>query len=202
MAAFIAKRSLLASMQQLEALKNQSVLEALEGIEVKNDRPAAQTSEQANPLYEAAYPEPAMGKFADQCSGIPGTRQFARACHVSRPHAKMDNCCHRLQRLRKNSMSEGYGLRRSVPIRCGQSKTVFLACHKGSGAPSFAFLAKGGMPPLFTQSPSPQLLLIPPVAESAKDGAPDPLRQGEKYGFRSSLVFITSGERRLMGTHG
>jgi hypothetical protein len=101
MAAFIAKRSLLASMQQLEALKNQSVLEALQGIEVKNDRPAAQTAEQANPLHEPGYPEPAMREFADLCSWIPGPDQFARACHVSRPHAKMDNCCHR---LRKNSM--------------------------------------------------------------------------------------------------
>jgi hypothetical protein len=85
-------------MQQLETPKNQSVLEALQGIEVKNSRPAAQTAEQANPLHESAYPELAMRKLADLCCGIPGTRQFARACHVSRPHAKMDNCCHRLRK--------------------------------------------------------------------------------------------------------
>ena len=43
----------------------------------------------------------------------------------------------------------------------------------------------------------PQLLLIPPFAESAKDGAPDPLWQGKKYSpipFDLSLVFITLGE--------
>jgi hypothetical protein len=36
-------------------------------------------------------------------------------------------------------------------------------------------LAKGGMPLLFTRGLSPQLLLVPPFAENAKDGAPDPL---------------------------
>ena len=35
------------------------------------------------------------------------------------------------------------------------------------------------MPLLFTRSPSPQLLLIPPFAESAKDGAPDPSFQSK-----------------------
>jgi hypothetical protein len=53
------------------------------------------------------------------------------------------------------------------------------------------------MPLLLTRGPSPQLLLIPPFAESAKDGAPVPLRQGKKYSpipFDLSLVFITLGE--------
>jgi hypothetical protein len=45
------------------------------------------------------------------------------------------------------------------------------------------------MPLLSTREPSPKLLLIPPFAENAKDGAPDPLWQGKKY-----LVFITLGE--------
>jgi hypothetical protein len=30
----------------------------------------------------------------------------------------------------------------------------------------------------------PKLLLIPPFAENAKDGAPDPWWQGKEYGFR------------------
>ena len=51
--------------------------------------------------------------------------------------------------------------------------------NKGSGAPSFAFFAKGGMPQPFTGSPFPQRLLNPPFAESAKDGAPDPSRQSK-----------------------
>jgi hypothetical protein len=88
-------------MQELEALKNPPVLEALKGIEVKNKRPAAQAAEQANSLNKPAHPEPAMREFADLCSGILGHHQFARACHVSRPHTKMDDRCHRLQRLRK-----------------------------------------------------------------------------------------------------
>ena len=66
-------------MQELEALKNQSVLEALKGIEVKNKRPAAQTAEQANPLHEPAHPEPAMREFADLRTGTPVPDQFARA---------------------------------------------------------------------------------------------------------------------------
>jgi hypothetical protein len=48
----------------------------------------------------------------------------------------------------------------------------------------------------------PQLLLIPPFAESAKDGAPDPLWQGKKYSpipFDLSLVFITLGEPQAHG---
>jgi hypothetical protein len=98
-------------MQQLKALKNLSVLEALQGIEEKNNRTAAQTAEQANPLHEPAYPESAMREFADLRTGILGPYQFARACRISRPHTKMDNCCHRLQRLRKRSMFEGYGLK-------------------------------------------------------------------------------------------
>jgi hypothetical protein len=56
-----------------------------------------------------------------------------------------------------------------------------LPCHKGSGAPSFALLAKGGIPLLSTRDPSPKPLLIPSFAENAKDGAPDPLWQGKKY---------------------
>jgi hypothetical protein len=36
------------------------------------------------------------------------------------------------------------------------------------------------MPLLFTRGPSTQLLLIPSFAKNAKDGAPDPLRQGKK----------------------
>ena len=52
-------------MQELEALKNQSVLEAPQGIEVKNDRSATQAAEQANSLHEAVYPELAMRKFID-----------------------------------------------------------------------------------------------------------------------------------------
>jgi hypothetical protein len=83
-----------------------------------------------------------------------------------------------------------------------QSKAYFLPCHKGSGAPSFAFFAKGGMPLLLARGPSPQLLLIPPFAESAKDGAPDPLWQGKRYSplpFDLSLVFITLGEPHAHG---
>jgi hypothetical protein len=79
-------------------------------------------------------------------------------------------------------MSEGYGLRRSVPIRCGTIENrISRPATKVRVAPSFAFFAKRGMPMLFTQSPSPQLLFIPPFAESAKDGAPDPLSQGENH---------------------
>ena len=91
-------------MQELEALKNQSVLEALQRIEVKNDCSATQAAEQANSLHEAVYPELAMRKFIDLRTGILGPYQFARARRVSRPHTKMNNCCHRLQKLRKNSM--------------------------------------------------------------------------------------------------
>ena len=58
------------------------------------------------------------------------------------------------------------------------------------------------MPLLLARGPSPQLLLIPPFAESAKDGAPDPLWQGKKYSpipFDLSLVFITLGEPQAHG---
>ena len=44
------------------------------------------------------------------------------------------------------------------------------------------------MPLLFTWGCSPQRLLIPPFAESAKDGAPDPLWQGKKYVFDWELI--------------
>src|ERR1700677_209336 len=57
-----------------------------------------------------------------------------------------------------------------------------LPSHKESGAPSFAFFAKGGMPRLFPRGPFPQLLLIAPFAESAKDGAPDSLWLGKNDG--------------------
>ena len=70
-------------MQELEALKNSPVLEALKGIEVKNKRPAAQTAEQANPLHEPAHPEPAMREFADLRAGALVPDQFARARRVS-----------------------------------------------------------------------------------------------------------------------
>jgi hypothetical protein len=73
----------------------------------------------------------------------------------------------------------------------------FLPCHKGSGAPIVRAVGKGGMPLPFTRGPSPQLLLIPPFAENAKDGAPDPLWQGKRYPplpFDLSLVFIALGE--------
>jgi hypothetical protein len=58
------------------------------------------------------------------------------------------------------------------------------------------------MPLLFTRGPSPRLLLIPPFAESAKDGAPDLLCQGKKYSplpFDLSPVFITLGEPQAHG---
>jgi hypothetical protein len=77
-----------------------------------------------------------------------------------------------------------------------------LPCHKGSGAPSFAPLAKGGMPLLFPRGPSPQLLLIPPFAESAKGGGTRSIVQGKKYSplpFDLSLVFITLGEPQAHG---
>ena len=60
----------------------------------------------------------------------------------------------------------------------------FLPCHKGSGAPSFAFSAKGGISRSFGEGPRVKSSGIPPFAKSAKDGAPDPLWQGKKYGFR------------------
>jgi hypothetical protein len=43
------------------------------------------------------------------------------------------------------------------------------------------------MPLLFTRGPSPQLLFIPPFAENAKDGAPDPLWQSKKDSDSASV---------------
>jgi len=60
----------------------------------------------------------------------------------------------------------------------------FLPCHNGSGAPSFAFSAKGGTSRSFGEGHRVNSSGIPPFAKSAKDGAPDPLWQGKKYGFR------------------
>ena len=48
------------------------------------------------------------------------------------------------------------------------------------------------MPLLFTRSPSPQLLLIPPFAESAKDGAPDL----SGYSARRASTGLTEVARR------
>ena len=82
-------------------------------------------------------------------------------------------------------------------------KPYFLPCHKGSGAPSFALFAKGGMPLLFTRGASPKLLLIPPFAENAKDGAPDPLWQARNTRPCHSICPWFSSprvSRRLMGT--
>jgi len=60
----------------------------------------------------------------------------------------------------------------------------FLPCHKGSGAPSFAFSAKGGISRSFGEGPRGEEQWHPTLRKSAKDGAPDPLWQGKKYGFR------------------
>jgi hypothetical protein len=68
------------------------------------------------------------------------------------------------------------------------STGVFLPCHKGSGAPSFALFAKGGKSRSCGKGPRAKSSGIPPFANSAKDGAPDPLRQGKKYGFRLSRL--------------
>jgi hypothetical protein len=52
---------------------------------------------------------------------------------------------------------------------------------KRSGAPSFAFSAKGGISRMCGEGPRVKSSGIPPFANSAKDGTPDPLWQGKQY---------------------
>ncbi|MGC2398444.1 MAG: hypothetical protein WA510_01610, partial [Acidobacteriaceae bacterium] len=65
-------------------------------------------------------------------------------------------------------------------------------------APSFAYFAKGGMPLLFTRGPSPQLLLIPPFAESAKAGAPDPWSMVTEFSRTLFSPAIMPGQRQRL----
>ena len=59
-------------------------------------------------------------------------------------------------------------------------KPYFLPCHQGSGAPSFALFAKGGMPPLF-----------PPRRYPATSAYPTLRRKREGWGTRFSSPWVS-----------
>ena len=81
--------------------------------------------------------------------------------------------------------------------------TVCLALPQRIGCPILRVFCEGWDATAPRPRPfPPRLLLIPPFAESAKDGAPDPLWQGKRYSplpFDLSLVFITLGEPHAHG---
>jgi hypothetical protein len=63
--------------------------------------------------------------------------------------------------LSKNIPKGGTAEPQISPLRRALSKNNLLPSHKGSGAPSFALLAKGGTPLLFTPRPLPATSAYP-----------------------------------------
>jgi hypothetical protein len=90
----------------------------------------------------------------------------------------------------RGACGEGFerrGAPQVPPLRCDLSKTIlpyrraFPAPHKGPGAPSFAFFAKGGMPRLFTPRLFPASSAYPTLRTKREGWGTRSFVWGKKY---------------------